>query len=673
VLRPLLLLVDLQEDFLARPGLVPGRSALVPRVARLLAGWRALGHPVAHVYTGVRADGSDCMPHWRRAGPLPCVAGTPGAEPPPPLRPAGGERVFHKQFYSAFGAAGLDAALRELGVDAVVLAGLYLHACVRASALDAYERGLAVWVADEATGTTEPVHAELTRHYLAARVARFADTHALLHAFGAKPPAADAGAPRAPVAWLRGRWIEAGEHELRVHRRPSDTREVIAAVPLAGDDDVRSAAAAADAARGAWQRAGRTRRVALLRRWSEQLAAREDELLALLVREVGKPVGEARGELARARAHIDTAVRCVERAALRRLAPGVSVRHAPLGSVALLTPWNNPVAIPVGKLAPALGFGNTVVWKPAHQAPGCARVVAESLAAAGLPPGTVNLVFGEAATARAIIADPRVAAVAVTGSHATGRSAAALCSHFHKPLQAELGGNNAAVVLRDADLEAEAAGLAAAAFGFAGQRCTATRRFIVERAVLEPFTRALRAAVAALRVGDPAEEDTQVGPLISPAARDQVTAVLEQARAEGGQQLCGGTAFAALPHGAYLEPALVAGLGPDARLVQEETFGPVAVIQPAEHLDEALALANGVPQGLVAGIATRDPAAVRAFVERVEAGIVKLTPGALPVHAEAPFGGWKASGVGPPEHGVWDREFYSRPQALYGDAPLDDL
>jgi len=351
----------------------------------------------------------------------------------------------------------------------------------------------------------------------------------------------------------------------------------------------------------------------------------------------------------------------------------VSVRQAPLGTVALLTPWNNPVAIPVGKLAPALGFGNTVLWKPAHQAPGCARVVAECLAAAGLPPGTVNLVFGEADTARQIIADPRVAAVAVTGSHATGRSAAALCGHFQKPLQAELGGNNAAVVLRDADLEAEAVGLAVASFGFAGQRCTATRRFIVERAVAGPFTRALQDAVAALRIGDPAATDTQVGPLISLTARDQVLAVLERARAEGGRVLCGGTLPAGLDHGAYLAPALVTGLAPEADLVQEETFGPVAVIQLADDLDEALRLANGVRQGLVAGLATRDPAALRRFVEEVEAGIVKLTPGALPVHADAPFGGWKASGIGPPEHGAWDREFYSRPQALYGNAPFDEL
>jgi acyl-CoA reductase-like NAD-dependent aldehyde dehydrogenase len=613
------------------------------------------------------------MPHWKGGGPLACIAGTPGAEPPAPLRPAGGERVFSKQFFSAFSAAGLTGALRELGSDTLVIAGLYLHACVRASALDAYERGFTVWIADEASGSTEPVHAELTRLYLAARAARFAGNDALLRAFGQKSQPLDADTPQAPVAWLEGRWVEATEHERLLHRRPADTREIVAAVPLAGAADVHAAAEACDGALRAWRQRGRGQRLELLRRWSEQLAVREDELVGLLVREIGKPAAEARGEFARALNHIDTAVRCIEAAALRNLAPGVSVRQAPLGTVALLTPWNNPVAIPVGKLAPALGFGNTVLWKPAHQAPGCARVVAECLAAAGLPPGVVNLVFGEAETARQIIAHARIAAVAVTGSHATGCSAAALCSHFQKPLQAELGGNNAAIVLRDADLEAEAVGLAAAAFGFAGQRCTATRRFVVERTVAEPFTRALQNAVAALRVGDPATEGTQVGPLISLAARAQALAVLEQARAEGGRVLCGGAVPAGLEAGAYLAPALVAGLAPDARLVQEETFGPVAVIQLAEDLGEAIGLANGVRQGLVAGLATRDPAALRRFVEEVEAGIVKLTPGALPVHAEAPFGGWKASGIGPPEHGAWDREFYSRPQALYGDAPFDDL
>jgi acyl-CoA reductase-like NAD-dependent aldehyde dehydrogenase len=320
----------------------------------------------------------------------------------------------------------------------------------------------------------------------------------------------------------------------------------------------------------------------------------------------------------------------------------------------------------VGKLAPAIAFGNGVIWKPAHQAARSSLLVFECLREAGLPRDLVTLVFGDAETARALIAAAAVSAVSVTGSLQTGRSAAALCAHHAKPLQAELGGNNAAIVLADCDIEAQAEGFALAAFGFAGQRCTATRRFIVERGIEARFLAALLAAVAGLRVGDPEASATQVGPLISPEQRRRVSAALELAIAEGGRMLCGGAAPAGLDAGCYLAPTVVSGLGPQAHLVREESFGPVAVVLPANDLEHAIELANDVEQGLVAGVFTHDPASRARCAEALEAGILNFAPGPLAVHPDAPFQGWKASGIGPPEHGIWDREFYARPQAVYG-------
>jgi acyl-CoA reductase-like NAD-dependent aldehyde dehydrogenase len=292
-----------------------------------------------------------------------------------------------------------------------------------------------------------------------------------------------------------------------------------------------------------------------------------------------------------------------------------------------------------------------------------------ALSDAGAPPELVNLVFGEADTARRLIVDPRVDAISLTGSSQTGRRAAALCALHGKPLQAELGGNNAAIVLADCDVEAEAAGLALAAFGFAGQRCTATRRIIVERSIAARFEDALLAATKALRVGDPEDAGTQVGPLISSEHRDSVAAVLAHAVREGARILCGGGPPPGLANGCYFLPTLVTGLAPESSLAQEESFGPLALLLEAEGLEEAIRIANGVPQGLVASVCTRDAVARERFAASVEAGILKLAPGALAVHPEAPFGGWKASGIGPPEHGDWDREFYARAQALYGATP----
>ncbi len=665
-----MLLLDVQEDFLARPGLSPSAARLGERIRILLEACRARGVPVLHVRTEIRADGSDRMPHWKRARIWACVEGTPGALPPPRLREAAAEPIFRKQFFSAFGAPGLDARLRELNPGSLLVAGLYLHACVRATALDAYERGYDVWIVDDAVGSTEPVHAEITRSYLGERAARFVETRELLALLTNGEGEAETAVPGDvfPVACIDGKWRAASEHRRMLCRQPSDLRVTIGEVPCAGLAEVAAAAEVASQARGGWQKRSVEERAGCLRRFARRLAERESELTLLLVREIGKPRGEAQAEVGRAIAHAEGAVRRIPAADAGIAGPPADtrVRNRPVGIVGLVTPWNNPLAIPVGKIAPALAFGNAIVWKPACRAPRMAEAILAALADAGVPSDLVSLVFGEADTARCLIAHPSIDAVSLTGSTQTGRIAAALCAQHGKPLQAELGGNNAAIVLADCDVEAEAAGLALAAFGFAGQRCTAMRRIVVERVLAARFTDALVAAVQRLVVGDPGDPRTQVGPLISPEHREGVVAALAQAVADGGRFLCGGGPPSGLEQGCYFLPTLVAGLRPDAPLAQEETFGPIAVILQAADLDEAIGIANGVPQGLVASVCTRDAAARERFAQEIEAGILKLAPGPLAVHPDAPFGGWKASGIGPPEHGDWDREFYAKPQAVYG-------
>ena len=484
--QPALLLLDLQADFLARPGLSPSAAALVGRIRTLLGGCRERSIPVLHVRTVIRPDGSDRMPHWKRADTWACVEGTPGALPPADLLEAAGEPVFRKRFFSAFGAPGLEARLRELSPGPLLLAGLYLHACVRATALDAYERGYEVWIVDDAVGSTEPVHAEITRSYLSERAARFVETRELLGRLRGERQAEAAAADEVfPVACIAGKWLAAGAQRRVLCRQPSDLRVRIGEVPLAEPPVVEAAVAAASRARPDWEQRSAEERAGPLRRFAARLGEREQELTLLLVREIGKPRGEAQAEVRRAIAHVEGAVRRIpaEEAQIGDPKSDIRVRYRPVGTVALVTPWNNPLAIPVGKIAPALAFGNSVIWKPAIRAPRTALAVMAALHDAGVPADLVNLVFGEADTARCLIADARVDAVSITGSSATGRRAAALCAQHGKPLQAELGGNNAALVLADCDIESEARGLALAAFGFAGQRCTATRRIIVEQSI----------------------------------------------------------------------------------------------------------------------------------------------------------------------------------------------
>lgn len=669
-----LVLIDLQHDFLARPGLAPAAAELARRGAALLDGFRGLGLPVAHVHTWTRADGSDRMPHWVEAGVARCVEGTPGAEPPPELAPVDGELVVRKQYFSGFaGTPSLDQWLQDRGAARVVLAGVYSHGCVRETVVDAYQRGYEVWWADDAIGTTDAVHGAVSRSWLSARAARVLSLDEILQRLGADDASATRIGPATtalPVAVIDGRARAGAGRRLRRHHDPCRTDNALFDVPLGTAEDVAAAAAAARSAQPAWARQPVAARLAVLERWMAEIGHARDELTAAIVRDVAKPRRAADDEVDRAQAHIAAA------ATLLRgpdgdtvpVADGVAARHRPVGVVGLVMPWNNPLALPVGKLAPTLAFGNAAVFKPAPEGSRVALALIEALARAGAPSGLVNIVLGDHEAGVALCDDPAIDAVSVTGSIATGRSIAARCAPSLKPVQAELGGNNAAIVLADADLETVVPALLRSAFVFAGQRCTAIRRFVVEEPVAEAFEAMARHALPGITVGDPDDPATEVGPLVSAAARDRVAGVVRDACGTGARVVATGTVAPTLAAGAWLAPVLVAGADPGSPLAQEETFGPVAVLLTATDLDHALAIADGVPQGLVLALCTGDEHARRRMLDEGRAGIVQVGAGPLPVHPDAPFGGWKASGIGPPEHGRWDAAFYSRPQAVYGDS-----
>ncbi len=625
-----LVLVDLQHDFLTRPGLTPDATTLVDRVADLLEAARSAGVPVAHVHTLTNADGTDRMPHWVATDTAACVAGTPGAEPPPLLAPTAGELVASKQFYSGFDDPALDAWLRERAVTDLIVAGVYLHACVRNTAVDAYRQGYRVVIADDGVGTTDLVHATLTRDWLDGRAARFAPVAELVDHLAGRPALTP----------------------------PEDDAERVAEVT-----------ARARTAQLSWAALAPAARADALDRWAAELEHERDRIATLIVEEVAKPVAAAEDEVGRAAAHVRSACALVRErwADARELAPRVRVRYRPLGVVGLVMPWNNPVALAVGKLAPALALGNGAVLKPPPEAPGCADALLDTLRAAGIPDGLVGLVHGARATAEALCDDPGIDGVAVTGSIATGRAIAARCARTPKPVQAELGGNNAAIVLADADLARDVPDLVRAAFGYSGQRCTAIRRFVVERSVVSDFEARARTATEALVVGDPHDRATDLGPMISVAARDRVLTEVGRAIAAGARLVTGGAVPEHLGPGPWITPTIVADAEPESAIVQDESFGPVAVIQVADDLDHAIALANGVRQGLVLAACTSDPGARAAIADHADVGMVQLGAGPLPVHPDAPFGGWKASGIGPPEHGEWDVAFFARTQAVYGD------
>ncbi|HET8614619.1 MAG TPA: aldehyde dehydrogenase family protein, partial [Actinomycetales bacterium] len=328
-------------------------------------------------------------------------------------------------------------------------------------------------------------------------------------------------------------------------------------------------------------------------------------------------------------------------------------RRRPHGVAGLITPWNFPLAIPLWKAAPALAFGNTVVLKPAPEATACALRLAELLRGV-LPDGAFEVVPGDAETGQAVVAAADV--VSFTGSVAAGRAVAAAATSRGRPVQAEMGGQNPAVVLPDADPQKTAAMIANAAAGYAGQKCTATKRVVVVGDPA-PFRDAFVAAVEALAVGDPAEASTVVGPVIDSGARDRVVAAARSAVAAGGRVLTGGQALER--DGWFVAPTVVEGVPIDHLLACDEVFGPICLLQHANDLSGALRVANGVEYGLVSGIYTADLNAALRAGDELQSGLVKINAPTSGVDFYLPFGGEKASSLGGREQGKAARDFYT--------------
>ncbi len=472
---------------------------------------------------------------------------------------------------------------------------------------------------------------------------------------------------------IGGEWRPARDGETYADANPADAREVVGVFASSGPADVRDAFAAAAAALPAWAETPAPKRGEVLFRAAELLLGRVDAVATDMTREEGKTLPEARAEVVRAANVLryfggEAARLGGETVPSER--PGVFAFtfRRPRGPVALITPWNFPIAIPAWKIAPALACGNTVVLKPATPTPLTALRLVEALQEAGSPAGVVNLVTGSASRCGdAILEDPRLRAVSFTGSCATGGGLRERCARRALPAQLEMGGKNPTIVLRDADLKEAAEIVVNAAFFSTGQKCTATSRVIVERPILSPFTEALLERTRALKVGPGLEPGVDVGPCVDERQMKTVLEYIEIGRREGARLLCGGRRLEddKLLHGFFLEPTLFAGVDASMRIAREEIFGPVLSVMEAADLDEALRVANGVEFGLSASLITRDlPSAMR-YVRRIEAGVIMVNLPSAGVEYQLPFGGSKASSSGQREQGSTGVDFFSEICTVY--------
>jgi alpha-ketoglutaric semialdehyde dehydrogenase len=471
--------------------------------------------------------------------------------------------------------------------------------------------------------------------------------------------------------YIGGEWRGARSGETYEKRNPMRPDEVVAEVPACDESDVDAAVAAAQEAAPSWAATPAPQRGNLLVKAAEVIDARVEQIATEMTREMGKPLREARMEVARAA----TILRFFGGEGYRPLGelfqqtltggPVYTVRR-PLGVVGLITPWNFPAAIPVWKLAPAVAYGNAAVLKLATEAPVTGLRLAECLADAGLPAGVLNVLTGSGSkVGNALVRDPRVRAISFTGSIPVGRSVREEATMLGKRVQLELGGHNPLIVLADAKLDAAVEAAYVGAFWSAGQKCTATRRIYVETSAYDGFRQKLLDRIARGKVGDPADPETEVGPIVNEKQFVEVMDAIERGRSEGGEVIAGGGR--ADETGYVIEPTVFEDVADDAFLSCEEVFGPVTSLYRIDDLDEGLRRANAVEFGLSAAIFTQSLEATQRFVNEAEAGLLHVNSQTAGAEAHVPFGGIKASGFGPHEQGRAALEFYTEVVTVYQD------
>jgi len=472
--------------------------------------------------------------------------------------------------------------------------------------------------------------------------------------------------------YINGEWAKAGAGAPNIN--PSNVADVVGEYARADEAQARAAIGAARAAFPGWSRGSIQARADLLDKVGNEILARKDELGTLLAREEGKTKPEAVGEATRAGYLFKFFAGEVVRQSgelVPSVRPGVKVEitREPVGVVGIITPWNFPIAIPAWKIAPALAYGNCVVFKPAELVPGCAWALADILVRAGIPAGVFNLVMGRGSVVGEILStSPEVDAVTFTGSVSTGKRVAQNCAARLAKVQLEMGGKNPQVVLDDADLDIAVNVSVQSAFFSTGQRCTAASRLIVTEGIHDRFVKGLMDKLKTLKIDDALKDGTDIGPVVDPSQLEQDLKYIELGKKEGAKLAAGGQRLKRAAEGYYLEPALFVDTQPEMTINREEIFGPVASVIRVKSYEEALAVANDTPFGLSSGIATTSLKHAEHFKRNSAAGMVMVNLPTAGVDYHVPFGGRKGSSYGPREQGRYAVEFYTVVKTSYVSA-----
>jgi alpha-ketoglutaric semialdehyde dehydrogenase len=473
--------------------------------------------------------------------------------------------------------------------------------------------------------------------------------------------------------YIRGEWLVLREGRDLEVRNPANLDEVLGRGYLASKAHAEAAIAAANDALPAWSRLPAPKRGELVERAGDILRAEIDEVARLLTQEEGKTLADAKGEVYRACNVLNYT------AGQSRRVGGVTIpselprnfaytMRQPLGVVALITPWNFPIAIPAWKIAPALVAGNTVVFKPSSTTPLTAAKLVEIFERAGLPAGVLNLLVGSSSeVGELLLHDRRIRGISFTGSSENGTQIYGTCASRGIKAQCEMGGKNPVVVLDDADLQLAVEGIVSGAFGSTGQRCTATSRAILQESVADEVVGRMVDRVRTWKIGNGLDPDVQMGPLVSEQQLKTVQRYMVIGNDEGGRMVTGGGRPSGLPRGYFTEPTIFDHVRPEFRIAREEIFGPVLSIIRVKDYEEAVEVANASEYGLTSSIYSNDAVKIFDFCERIETGMVHVNSPTVGGEAQIPFGGVKSSGVGEREQGPTVLDFYTDVKVVYID------
>lgn len=469
--------------------------------------------------------------------------------------------------------------------------------------------------------------------------------------------------------YIAGEWLE-GDSVIE-NRNPSDLSDLIGTYAQASRTQLDMAFEAAEAAQKIWAKTGLEARQTALMNIGNELMARSTELGTLLSREEGKPLAEGKGEVYRAGQFFtyyaaETLRQIGDTADSVRPNIEIDVRREPVGVVAIISPWNFPTATAVWKIAPALAFGNAVIWKPANLVPASAVALADIIARQDLPKGLFNLVMGPGGSiGQALVESPAINAISFTGSVDVGKQIAASAIGNLTKVQMEMGSKNALAVMEDGDLDLAVTCALGGAFGGTGQKCTASSRLIVHEKIHDEFVEKLSAATASMIVDHALKDGTQLGPVVSETQLHENMAYFDLAKSEGGEILCGGERVTRETEGYYMTPALVANTSNDWRINREEMFAPIACVIKAGSYDEALDLVNDTNFGLTSGIITKSLARATHFRRNARTGCVMINLATAGTDYHVPFGGRGDSSYGPREQGGYAEEFYTTVKTSY--------